>query len=113
MAGIDAGEGAAAAAPPPEMTPAQRIQQVRRVVPALVTLTRVVRDPHPLVGPVRRWLSAGCCRPPGSRLVIGWKYAFLFSVVDLVGMCSAGDLGFWRPMGRGIRCSLLVLASRD
>jgi len=38
---------------------------------------------------------------------------FLFSGSRLVGIGSAGDLAFWRPMGRGIRCSLLVLASRD
>jgi len=73
MAGIDASEGAAAAAPPPEMTPAQRIQQVRRV-PAwsgYPTSWRA-RSSH-----ARRPRAAVvACRPLGFRLVIGWEYAF-------------------------------------
>lgn len=76
MAGIDAGEGAAAA--PPEMSPEQRIEQVRRVsawgpLPSLPP--SLVCDPHPIIDPVRRWLLAGCRRPSGS-----WSRDWLESV---------------------------------
>jgi len=63
MAGIDAGEGAAAA-PPPELSPQQRIEQVRRVL--------LTRDPPFPATPCRsgvaqRWLPAVCCFGVRSR----------------------------------------------
>lgn len=85
MAGIDAGEGAAAA-PPPE----QRVEQVRRVPVCLVcrhATPLLLCDPLLLGGSAPR--RGGC--PPGAGaqlvcgLVIGGNITFVFLVLEYSG----------------------------
>jgi hypothetical protein len=81
MAGIDAGEGAAAAAPPPEMTPEQRIQQVRRVSPSAPT--SLVRDPQPPPLPRAAVVACRVLSPSGFSSRDWLEICLLFSgIVD-------------------------------
>lgn len=78
MAGIEAGEGAAAA-PPPE----QRVEQVRRVSVFVSSAT-----------PLRRsWVILSSSAPRSARLVFGGNI-MVYLVVDWLELSSAGDLGF-------------------